>query len=303
MTLHPLVRILGEKVAAIGRNKPYRVRNQIFSLAPLSSGPRRGKLVVLCEPRTFNDGCWSAWSWLRFVREELHLHLFVDGMISNEQRSQFNRQFPGASLSCLPRFLEKNFNASPTFARFLDRYVYARKLALLTTLQRDGDFLYSDCDVVAFRRPDLVLEVIKGSVRSGLYMMELGSDYFVDPWIAEKAARIRLPHHRGLNSGLLWVLQDSLHVDVIERLLNDWNPKFSHRTAEQTILGVVMAVNSARPLPADVYVVSNDGMFFWQRDTVDYSRIIARHYVGNVRHLLYQTALPRLLEMARDTTA
>jgi hypothetical protein len=304
MSLNPLTRILGQKVAAIGRNRPYRVRNRIFSLPPLSTGPGLAKLAVLCEPRTFSDACWSAWSWLRFVGQELHLHLFVDGMISSKQQSQFKRQFPGAALSSLPRFLENNFKPSPAFARFSDHYVYARKLALLTILQKDMDFLYSDCDVVVFRRPDLILEAINGSLRTGLYMMELGSDYSVDPWIAEMATKIQLPHHRHLNSGLLWILQDSLRVDVIERLLSQWDPKFSHRCAEQSILGVLMALNDARPLPPDVYVVSNDGMFFWQRDRVDYNRIIARHYVGNVRHLLYQTALPRLLlETERDGRA
>jgi hypothetical protein len=297
MSVYPLIRILGVKMAAIERNRPYRVRNRIFSLPPLSSSPGRRKLAVLCEPRTFSDACWSAWSWLRFIGQELSLHIFVDGLISREQQNQFKRQFPGAALSSLPEFLENNFNPSPVFARFSDHHVLARKLALLIALQRDADFLYSDCDVVVFRRPDMILEAIRGSIRTGLYMMELGSDYFVDPWIAETAAKIQLAHHRHLNSGLLWILQDSLRVDVIERLLSDWHPKFSHRSAEQSILGVLMALNNARPLPPDDYVVSNDGMFFWQRDRVDYTRITARHYVGNVRHLLYRKALPRLLEM------
>ena len=69
--------------------------------------------------------------------------------------------------------------------------------------------------------------------------------------------------------------------------------------AEQTLLGVLMAVNGARGLPPEEYAVSNDGMFFWQPDRIDYERVVARHFVGNVRHLLYRTAWPRLLAKNR----
>ncbi len=41
-----------------------------------------------------------------------------------------------------------------------------------------------------------------------------------------------------------------------------------------------MAVNGARGLPPEEYVVSNDGMFFWMPDGIDYGRIVARHFVG-----------------------
>ena len=298
MKLHPAMRWLGQKVAAVERNWPHRVKYRVFGLDPIPSGPHARKLVVLCEPRTFPDGCWSAWSWMRFVSRDLALKLFVDGPVTAKQRARFTDLFPGAELETLPEFLARQPPPTPALARFLEHYTYARKLSLLLALQREGDFLYSDADVALFRRPDLILEALRTPGAPGLFMQEPDC-YCVDPWVAETAARLGLPRHNDLNSGLLWVPRGSLDPALVERLLADWQPAFFHRVAEQTILGVLMAVNGARGLPPEEYAVSNEGMFFWQRDGIDYERAVARHFVGNVRHLLYRTAWPRLLAKNR----
>lgn len=293
------MRLLGQKVAAVERNWPYRVKNRVFELAPIPSGPHARKMVVLCEPRTFADGCWSAWSWMRFVGGELGLRLFVDGAITGEQRGRFAALFPGAEIESLPAFLARQPAPGPALKRFLEHYTYAGKLSLLLALQREGDFLYSDADVAVFRRPDLILEALRSPGEGpGLYMQEPGC-FCVDPWVAETASRLGLPRNNDLNSGLLWVRRDSLDGALVERLLEEWQPAFFHRVSEQTILGVLTAVNGARGLPPEEYVVSNDGMFFWNGDAIEYERIVARHFVGNVRHLLYRTAWPRLLAKNR----
>ncbi len=298
MELHPAIRLLGQKVAGIERNWPHRVKNRVFDLAPTPSGAHPRKMVVLCEPRTFADGCWSAWSWMRWVRAEFGLRLYVDGPVTAGQRLRFAALFPGAEIESLPDFLVAQPEPGPALARFKEHYTYARKLSLLLALQREGDFLYSDADVAVFRRPDLIMETVRLPSVPGLYMQEPGC-YCVDPWMAESAARLGLPRENDLNSGLLLVRRDSLDTALAERLLVDWQPAFFHRVAEQTLLSVLMAVNGAKALPPEQYVVSNDGMFFWQGDDIDYERIVARHFMGNVRHLLYLTAWPRLLAMNR----
>ena len=291
-------RWLGQKLAAVERNWPHRVKDRVFGLPPIPSGPRERKLVVLCEPRTFTDGCWAAWSWMRHVEEDLALRLFVDGPLREEWRERFAALFPGAELDSLPEFLARQPAPGPALGLFLGHYTYARKLSLLLALQREGDFLYADADVALFRRPDLILETIRTPDAPALFMQEPGC-WCIDPWVVERAERLGLPRHNDLNSGLLWVPRGSLDVDLVERFLEDWEPRFSYRVAEQTLLSVLMAVNGAQGLPPEEYVVSNDGMFFWMRDEIDYGRIVARHFVGNVRHLLYRTGWPLLLEESR----
>jgi hypothetical protein len=291
-------RWLGQKLAAVERNWPHRVKNRVFGLPPIASGPRERKLVVLCEPRTFADGCWSAWSWMRWVHEDLALRLFVDGPVSPEGRARFGALFPGAEIASLPEFLARQPAPGAALGTFLGNYTYARKLSLLLALQREGDFLYADADVALFRRPDLILEAIRTPGAPGLFMQE-PECWCVDPWVVETAQRLGLPRHNDLNSGLLWIPRGSLDTGLVERFLTDWKPQFHFRAAEQTLLSVLMAVNGAQGLPPREYVVSNEGMFFWIPDEIDYGRIVARHFVGNVRHLLYRTAMPLLLEESR----
>ncbi len=116
------------------------------------------KLVVLCEPRTFADGCWAAWSWMRFVGDDLALQLFVDGPLNDEWRARFGALFPGGQIDSLPEYLARQPPPGPALGLFLGHYTYARKLSLLLALQREGDFLYADADVALFRSPDLILE-------------------------------------------------------------------------------------------------------------------------------------------------
>jgi hypothetical protein len=117
--------------------------------------------------------------------------------------------------------------------------------------------------------------------------------------VVERAKSLGLPRHNDLNSGLLWVPRGSLEAALVEKLLEGWEPRFHFRVAEQTLLSVLMAVNGARGLPPEQYVVSDKGMFFWIPDEIDYGRITARHFVGSVRHLLYRTGWPLLLEESR----
>ncbi len=300
MPTHAFIRFLGEKVAAIERNRRYPIRNQVFRLAPLPSADHERQLVILCEPRNFSDASWSAWSWHRHLYEHLHLHVFVDGAPPPLQVPAFRRLFPGATLDSAPEYLARHFRPSPGFARFLHRHPFARKLALLVTLQTQGDFLYSDADLLAFRRPDEILYALMDPRCPGLFMEEPCESCEVDPWVAQIAERLGLPRNNHLNSGLLFVRRGSFDLGVLERILADWRPEFSHRAAEQTIISVLMALNSAHALPDDQYVVSEEGRYFWQRDGIDYREIVARHFVGHVRHLLYKTGLQQLQAVAKN---
>lgn len=288
---------LAEKVAAVQRNLPWPVRRAVLGLAPLESAPHAEALAILCEPRTFHDGLWSAWSWLRFLQPYTELRLFVDGPVTVENRAAFARLFPGGSLLSLPEWLEGRFQPSPAFGRFLAHYPYARKLALLTTLQQEKSFLYADADVVAFREPTLIVQ----SLRDGgplLFMEEKGC-WCVDPWVVAKAERLGLPRHNDLNSGLLRITRGSLDLTAMERLLEDWTPDAFHRVAEQTIISVLMPLAGAQPLPAEEYLLNTEGCLFWQKDIPSYDAIVARHFVGSVRHLLYLKGLPILAAQAR----
>ncbi len=297
---HPLVHRFSHYVNAWTRNRPRLIRRRVLSFPPVSSEAHSPILAVLCEADKFTDGLWCAWSWLRFLQRHVRLHLFVDGAVSGKSRGAFTRLFPGAELSSLPQFLAAQPSPTPSFQTFLNGYRYARKLALILHLQKHAPVLYTDSDVLAFRRPDALIAALENG-HTGAYMADPGArrdQTCVDPWVRAQAAKLGLPCVTDLNSGLLWVPQGGVDPALVELLLTGWHPGVYYHFAEQTIFAVLFGVNGAQPLPERDYVLSAQGMHFWEKD-LPCEHLTVRHYVGLVRHRMYAHAYPHLLRQSK----
>jgi len=281
------------------RNRPRFLRRRVLDFPPITSLPHPQQLVVLCEADKFTDGLWSAWSWLRFLRGHLRLHLFVDGIIKPERRRDFERLFPGAELSSVSEFLATHNTRPADFQTFLENHWFAPKLALLIELQQTTSFLYSDCDVLAFQTPQAIIDTIERGTPNA-YNVDPAARHDrtnVDRWINERAAQLSLTGAPDFNSGLLWITQGSLDSGLFEQLLTGWTHAVDSHFAEQTILGVLFAASQATPLPEVDYLVSGQGMHFWEKD-LDCRDLTVRHYVGNVRHRMYAHAYPYIAAQA-----
>lgn len=301
---HPLARRLSRYVNSWARNRPRLIRRRVLGFPPIRTGPHPAMLAVLCEADKFTDGLWCAWSWMRFLHRHVRLQLFVDGAISAENRHAFTRLFPGAELSSMPEFLAAQPAPSASFQTFLDGYRYARKLSLILHLQRTSPVLYTDSDVLAFRCPEAVIASIEAGATAA-YMSDPGArldQTCVDPWIRAQAVKLALPCVTDLNSGVLWMPRGSIDPALVERLLTDWHAGVYYHFAEQTIFAVLFGVNGARPLPEADYVLSGQGMHFWERD-LPCDELTVRHYVGLVRHRMYAQAYPFLLRQLKDPHA
>ena len=297
----PLAHRLSRYVNSWERNRPRLIRRRILDFPPIPCQPHATMLAVLCEGDKFTDGLWCAWSWMRFLHRHVRLHLFVDGAIPAEHRDAFTRLFPGAELSSMPEFLAAQPAPSPSFQTFLDGYRYARKLSLILHLQQTSPVLYTDSDVIAFRRPDALLTAIEANI-AGAYIADPGSrtdQTCVDPWIRGQAAKLSLPCVTDLNSGLLWMPRGSIDPGLVERLLTGWHAGVYYHFAEQTILAVLFGASGAQPLPEKDYVLSGQGMHFWEQD-LPCDGFTVRHYVGLVRHRMYSHAYPFLLRQLKD---
>lgn len=287
---------LSRYVNKLSRNRPRIIHRRVYSLPPLRSEPHSITLVILCEADKFTDGLWCAWSWMRFLRGKVALHLFVDGVVTGRQRLAFECLFPGAEVSSLPAYLASQPAPSAHFQAFLNGYRYARKLALLLHLQKVGPVLYADSDVLVFRQPDILIAKLEAG-KPNAYMADPGArsdQTYVDPWVRAQAEKLGLPCILDFNSGLLWIGQGTLDSTVVERLLTGWHPGVYYHFAEQTILAVLFGVNHAQSLPENDYVLSAEGMHFWERD-LPCGELTVRHYMGLVRHRMYSHAYSFLL--------
>ena len=63
---------------------------------------------------------------------------------------------------------------------------------------------------------------------------------------------------------------------------------------DQSIFNAALSQKGAVALDGKQYLISSRGMYFWDADDVDYDRIVARHFVGIVRHRMYLGGMPFL---------
>jgi hypothetical protein len=224
------------------------------------------------------------------------LHFVVDGEITEAVESTARRLFSGVQFDCAATVVSDLGHSQPALESFLRQHPLGKKLGLLLALSRQSGFLYCDHDVLAFNSPDEIWELID---KDAPFYLEEEHQSHLDPVIVERAKSLGLKYISRLNSGLLYVPKGTLSADLAAQLLANWRPPITSWYTEQAVLSILMCQAHASPLPAGRYVVSNRRQFYWEKD-VDYSAIIARHFTGTVRHVMYSKGMPELLRQARS---
>jgi hypothetical protein len=271
------------------RSYPIRDKWKLLSSIPAPTGPM--PFVVLTTPRTFNDTLWVMWSWLRVLGATVRPEIYVDGPLDDEMRRGLDQLVPGTSLiEARPAIL-----ASGEFPKWVDRFIrdnpMGRKLGLYFLMQKRGKFLYSDSDVVAFAEPTELLQAM-ATPDTGAFFWEEKGGPFSD--IVSRAAALGVEPVPSLNAGFLLIPGNCLSVDLAEKLLHEWPSLPPTWFLEQTTMACLLSAAPMTPLPRERYVLTNRRQFYWEKD-VDYSKIVARHFTGTTRHVMYGKGLPWIL--------
>jgi len=279
------------------RKRSYPIRSQFDKLPPISVRPALRRFLVLTTPDTVSDALWAAWSWYRFVRDMgFALELAVDGTISAADLAAASRLFPGISMYEAKSVCRYVCEREPALETFLYNHPTGRKFALMLALSDQGPVLYSDYDVLAFKPPGELLSCIQRNV--SCYFLE-DVDGTRDAAIVARAKAIGLDYIPRFNCGFLYFPEGTLPMKSAAEILAAWRPPGDSWYAEQTVLSIMLRSVNAEALPADRYVISARRQFYWEKD-VDYNQIVARHFTGTVRHVMYRYGLPILLRQSRS---
>jgi hypothetical protein len=276
------------------RKRRYPIRQKHDRLPPLPVKPHPGRLAVLTTPDNFCDALWSAWSWYRLVHDKFELELVVDGVVSKPEEAAAKKLFPSVRILPAASIVSPLRQSHPVLARFFDQHPLGKKLGIILALQAERPLLYSDQDVLAFNFPTELTEGINQGVP--LHLCEENAGCF-DSDILDRARELGLAHAPRLNSGLLFIPQGALSLDLATQLLTKWQLPLRSWFTEQTILSVLLQQAGGVPLSREHYVVSNRRQFYWETDVV-YSSIAARHFTGTTRHVMYARGLPHLLQQS-----
>jgi hypothetical protein len=279
------------------RHRSYPIRSQFDRLPPAPVHPAPRKYVVLTTATALNDALWTAWSWYRFLhRGQFELQFAIHGNITEAEDSAARQLFPGVRIDCVESLIADLCASHPALGGFIQQHPLGKKLGLLLALSQQSATLYSDHDVLAFNPPAEVLDLAE---KETPFYIEEEYDGNLDPAIVDRARALGLDYISRLNSGLLYVPRGALSPDLAAALLTNWRPPMTSWYSEQAVLSVLMCRVHATPLPRNRYVVSNRRQFYWEAD-VDYSTIVARHFTGPVRHLMYSKGIPAIQRQVRS---
>lgn len=282
------------------RKRNYPIRSQHAQLPPIPVVQASRRFAVLTTPETFDDALWTAWSWYRFLCDEGYsLHIAVDGIVSDSSRRVASRLFPGIHIDSAQWACDYVRARMPGVQRFFDSHPTGRKLALILALSDREPLIYSDFDVLAFRKPGELLASIGHNIPC--YFSE-EVDGSRDLQIVKRGQELGLNYIPKFNGGFLYIPKGALPIQLAAQILATWRAPGESWFVEQTVLSFMLRQLHVEPLPPSRYVISIRRQFYWEED-VDYSSIVARHFTTPVRHVMYRYGMPIVLGQSRETLA
>lgn len=275
------------------RNYPWPIKKRILNAPPLSATRGDCGVIVMTTARDWLDALWSAYSWQYFAPALASPTIVVDGDVTETMRRDVRRIMRGATVSPAASYLPACGEMLPLGDAFLRHYRFGRKVAVVLASSQLKSFVFSDSDVLLFRKPVELLSHIAKRRRVPLCNVERGGDAWNSPDIVELMQSEGIRPIPGFNSGLMYIPADSLDIDLCARCLRSDDARRAHHFAEQSMFNAALSKAGGRPLDPQIYAISNDGAYFYQRD-VDYTNLAARHFTGMVRHKMYTAGMPIL---------
>lgn len=230
---------------------------------------------------------WALKSFYRFSAERYALCIHDDGTLTPGSRLLLNAHFPAA------RFIDRaraDAEVLPALAAYPRSLAFRRSNHLAPKIFDFAHYLRSprmlllDSDLLFFSRPHALLDRIADPhYRRNAFNADIESAYTVEPETARSLAAVDLAPD--INSGLALVHQDSLRLDWFEEFLALPGVLGHFWRIEQTLYALAGSRFGVDLLPGEYRVRLANAA-----DTP-----CVRHYVGQVRHLMYSEGIRRLV--------
>ncbi len=263
------------------------VRQRILKTAPVSCDDVSVcEIHVLTSETDWLNLVWALKSFYYASGRKYGLCIHDDGTLTEDIRDTLAQHFPAARilnrqeadvvvLKELKDFpLCKQFRASNHLApKVFDfrHYLQAERMLLL------------DSDVLFFSEPTELLRRIEDSgYRKNSVNADIASAYTVDPVIVKQQCNVSLISR--FNSGLGVIHRDSLQLDWIEEFLELPDILGHFWRIEQTLFALCSSRFGVELLPPDYDVFVNGSM----------GHRPVRHYIGQIRHLMYREGVRQL---------
>ena len=294
-----LIGVIGRPVQTGLRNAPWPIKWQILRAPPIAWPTRAASppLELLCQAtnKTWLDALWAVYSWAFFAKNVSSATISIDGVVLPEMERDLRRILPDATLR--PAGINHGSGADlvhEELKRAENRSRFGKKLSTIIEHSTSKSFLYLDADVLCFAMPAQILDGIADHPQIPLYNRDNSRFEANSKALLECMGNLGISPIPGFNSGLMYIPKGAIDLHLCRECLNYSEQVLGDYFMDQSIFNAALSQKGAVALDISQYLISSGGMYFWDADDVDYDRIVARHFVGIVRHRMYLGAMPFL---------
>lgn len=275
----------------------YLVRPRILKQPPLPC-PCDSPLEVHLQvcTRDWLNGHWTLRSLALHVNAPFRLVLLHDGNLDARARASYESCFPGVVVTRRDEIGEAVTSllaeASPTLLKMwmTGRYFTLPKVVESALLALNDSILHIDPDVLFFDRPTELLEPLPTGIgaRWNLPRDKGHADgmFCFTPRLIEETCGLRPPVPFGTGLGR-WT-PSHMPWQAVENLLSRHQPEdWLIFMLDQTLIALHAAANGWQPLPRERYAIE---------PVESLEGVVARHYFGKTRDLMYVEGMRFLLK-------
>jgi hypothetical protein len=266
-----------------------RVRPRILSTRPVECGTDDTcEIHVLTSAADWLNLVWALKSFYYYSERRYGLCIHDDGSLGADALASLLHHFPGARIVTREeanRTVEEALQPYPRCLRFRQTNHLAPKLFDFVRYLTADRMLLIDSDILFFSRPAELLDRIENpGYTLNSVNPDVSSAYTIEPEVARQAWGLDVPQR--FNSGLGLIHRQSMRFDWIEEFLALPGIVGHFWRIEQTIYALCSARFGVELLPEE-YAVRLKG-------SID--GLPCRHYIGAIRHLMYNEGMRQLLK-------
>ena len=173
----------------------------------------------------------------------------------------------------------------PNCARFRGLSPYARKIIDFPVLSKSKSILILDSDVLFFRRPDELVELLEGeSSQQFVFQRDSVDSYFDSRENIQKVFDVQIASR--VNSGIVIADVEQFDYARLDSLIGRGTFEYAHHWAEQTLWAMYAGVERTILLSEPYDLTMSTEI---KPDTV------MKHYVKPIRDFIYTDGIPRLI--------